>query len=312
MTGYYAAGGPGDLYLFMQHHRFNPRADHTLLIGPYDESMMRAGASANLRGYQVDAAALIDFRELRYQWFDHVFKDAAMPALLSDKVNYEVMGANEWRHAASLDAMADGSLRYYFDTAGSGANRRLSLRKRTNDAFVPQNVNLIDRRDAAWTPPTDLINKSLAARFATIFVSEPLPKATALSGLFSGVLDFEVNKMDLDLNITLYEQLADGDYVRLFSPTYEVRASYAQDRAHRHLLKAGERQKLTFKSERLTSRQLQPGSRIVIVLSVSKRPDREINYGTGGDVSEESIADGKVPIKIRWYNDSYIDIPIYK
>jgi hypothetical protein len=114
------------------------------------------------------------------------------------------------------------------------------------------------------------------------------------------------------LNITLYELLPSGDYVRLFSPTYELRASYAQDREHRHLLKAGERQKLTFKSERLTSRQLQAGSRIAMVLSVAKRPDREINYGTGGDVSEESLADGKIPIKIRWYSDSYIDIPVHK
>jgi len=46
------------------------------------------------------------------------------------------------------------------------------------------------------------------------------------------------------------------------------------------------------------------------VLAVNKRPDREINYGTGGDVSEESIADGKTPLKIRWYSDSYIDIPV--
>jgi uncharacterized protein len=312
MTGYYAASAPGDLYFFTQHHRYNPHANHTLLIGPYDESMVRAGAAASLRGYQVDPVALVDFRELRYQWFDHVFKDAAMPALLSGAVNYEVMGANEWRHAASLEAMADGSLRYYLDAAGADADRRLSLHKKTNDAFVPQNANLVDRRDAAWTPPTDLVSKSLAPRFGTIFVSEPLAKASAFSGLFSGHLDFEVNKMDLDLNITLYELLANGDYVRLFSPTYEVRASYAQDRAHRHLLKAGERQKLAFKSERITSRQLQAGSRIAMVLSISKRPDREINYGTGGDVSEESIADGKTPIKIRWYSDSYIDIPVHK
>jgi hypothetical protein len=27
-------------------------------------------------------------------------------------------------------------------------------------------------------------------------------------------------------------------------------------------------------------------------------------------VSEETIADGKPPLKIQWYNDSYIDIPI--
>jgi putative CocE/NonD family hydrolase len=312
ITGYYAASAPGDLYYFTQHHRYNPQADHTLLIGPYDEESMGRGAWANLHGIQLDPAALIDFRELRYQWFDHVLKNAAPPALLADRVNFEVMGANEWRHAASLEAMADGSLRYYLDVAASGTNHRLSLRKRAAEASVQLTMSYVDRKDAAWTPSTDFISRSLAPRHGTIFVSEPLSRASAFNGLFSGRLDFTVNKMDMDLNITLYELLANGDYVRLFSPTYEIRASYAADRTHRRLLKAGERQKLTFRSERLTSRQLQAGSRIAMVLSVSKRPDREINYGTGGDVSQESIADGKIPIKIRWYNDSYIDIPIRK
>jgi len=312
MTGYFAASEPGDLYLFAQHHHYDPHANHTLLIGPYDESMVQAGTSASLHGYQVDSNALVDFRELRYQWFDHVFNDAALPALLSDSVNYEVMGANEWRHAPSLDAMADGSLRYYLDAAASGPNHRLSLHKKTPDAFVAQSMGFVDRQDAAWMPPTDLISKSLAPRHGTIFVSDPLAKPCTLSGLFSGRLDFEVNKMDMDLNITLYELLPNGDYIRLIGPTYEVRASYAEDRAHRRLLKAGERQKLSFKSERITSRLLQAGSRIAMVLSISKRPDREINYGTGGDVSQESIADGKVPMKIRWHSDSYIDIPVHK
>jgi hypothetical protein len=49
-----------------------------------------------------------------------------------------------------------------------------------------------------------------------------------------------------------------------------------------------------------------------VVLGINKRPDREINYGTGNDVSEESIEDGKIPLKVRWHNDSYIDIPIHR
>jgi hypothetical protein len=143
-----------------------------------------------------------------------------------------------------------------------------------------------------------------------MFVSETLAKPTEFSGLFSGRLDFTVNKMDLDLYVTLYELQAGGDYIRLFGPSYEFRASYARDRVHRHLLKAGERQQLTFSGERIASRQLQAGSRLVMVLGIDKRPDREINYGTGNDVSEESIADGAIPIKVRWYSDSYIDIPV--
>jgi putative CocE/NonD family hydrolase len=310
MTGYFAASEPGDLYYFTQHHRYNPHADHMLLIGPYDDAMMQLGSSTSLHGYQVDSTAVVDFRELRYQWFDHVFRGAATPSLLMDSVNYQVMGANEWQHAGSLDAMAGKSLRFYLDGVAAGATHRLTQHKKTNDAFVQQTVSFVDRTDAAWTPSTDFISRSLAPRHGTIFISEPLTKPTEFNGLFSGRLDFTVNKMDMDLSITLYELLAGGDYVRLFSPIYEFRASFARDRSHRHLLKAGERQELAFKSERMTSRQLQPGSRLVMVLGINKRPDREINYGTGGDVSEESSADGKVPLKILWYSDSYIDIPV--
>jgi len=312
MTGYFAVNEPGDLYNFTQHHRYNPHADDSLIIGPYDDSMMQLGPATSLHGYQVDPAALVDFRELRFQWFDHVFKGASMPSLLEGSVNYQVMGANEWQHATSLDAMADSSVRYYLDGVAAGANHRLTLHKKTNDAFIQQTVGFADRTDAAWTPSTDFITRSLAPRHGTIFISEPLTKPMEFNGVFSGRLDFTVNKMDVDLSVAFYELLADGDYVRLFSPTFEFRASYARDRAHRHLLKAGERQELAFKSERMTSRQLKAGSRLVMVLGIGKRPDREINYGTGGDVSEESIADGKVPLKIRWYSDSYIDIPVHQ
>ncbi len=86
-TGYYANGEVGTLYYFTEHFKYDPHADHTLLIGPYDDGAMQHGAPANLRGYQLDQAALVDLRELRYQWFDHIFKGAEKPAALSDRVN---------------------------------------------------------------------------------------------------------------------------------------------------------------------------------------------------------------------------------
>ena len=310
ITGYYAGSEPGALHYFTQHHKYNPRADHTLLIGPYDDSVMLHGPPAMLQGYAVDSAALIDLRELRYQWFDHVFKGGALPYPLKDSVNYEVMGANEWRHAASLEGMAKGSLKFYLESGAAGDRHRLTQRKPSRAAALRQTVKLTDRSDFAWTAPADFTSRSLATHNALIFTSEPLSKVTEFNGLFSGRLDFTVNKMDMDLNVTLYELLPSGDYIYLFNPTYELRASYVQDRVNRHLLRAGERQELNFKSERMTSRQFQPGSRLVMILGISKRPDREINYGTGNDVSEETMAEGRAPIKLQWHNDSFIEIPI--
>jgi putative CocE/NonD family hydrolase len=309
ISGYYAGSEPGALYYFMQHHRYNPHADHTLLIGPYDDAVMQRGPLATLQAYTVDNAALIDMRELRYQWFDHVLNGAAAPPLLSEQVNYQVMGTNEWHHAASIDAMATGTIRYYLDPASAEVHH-LSQHKLARPSFVRQTVSLRSRKDAAWVPSLDLISRMIAPHNHVLYESDPLPKPIELDGLFSARLDFTVNKMDLDLNIILYEHQANGDYLRLFSPTDEIRASYARDRVHRHLLKAGERQTLNFRGERLTSRLLRPGSRIVVILGISKRPDREINYGTGNDVSEESLTDGAPPIKVRWFNDSYIDLPV--
>ena len=139
------------------------------------------------------------------------------------------------------------------------------------------------------------------------FLSEPLTKPAELSGLFSGRLDFVANKKDFDFEIDLYELTPHGDYVQLAS--YWSRASYVGDRSNRRLLSAGKRQRLNFQSVRLMSRQLPQGSRVVAVVKVIKEPGREINYGTGKDVSAETIQDAKAPLDIHWYNDSYLDLP---
>ncbi|HLW25487.1 MAG TPA: CocE/NonD family hydrolase [Steroidobacteraceae bacterium] len=311
-TGYFAPSQPGALYYFTEHTRYNPNANHTLILGPYDDRALQDRPAASPEGYQPDAVALIDVHDLQYQWFDHIFKGSAKPELLKDRVNFEVMAANEWGHASTLEAMAGGSLKFYLDANDAGESHRLSLRKGSRATFVRQVVNLADRTEGVLPPTHELTRKNLLTRDQILFESEPLTKSRDFVGLFSARLDFKVNKMDMDLNIAFYEHLASGDYVRLFDPAYELRASYARDRIHRHLLKAGERQELTLHSDRMTSRRLKSGSRLVMLLGINKRPDREINYGTGDDVSEESIADAHAPLEVRWYSDSFIEIPIRK
>ena len=337
ITGYYAAGESGALYYFNEHRKHDPHADHTLLIGPYDDGVTVGGVQSVLRAYPVDAVAQVDLRELRYQWFDHVLKGAPVPGSLQGRVNYEVMGGNEWRHVESLDAMANGSLKFYLDATAVNASHRLAQHITPAKAkaaaaagkgksskgkaaapppptFVSEEVNLTDRNDAtSWAPQVDIVSHNVDVRNATAYVSDPLPKPLELAGAWSGHLDLTVNKVDVDLRIAAYELLPNGDYVALFEP-YTLRASYAKDRLHRRLLKAGERQVVAFKIERLTSRRLQPGSRIVLILGVNKRPDEEINYGTGEDVSTESVESegAKTPVKIRWWNDSYIEMPVQR
>jgi hypothetical protein len=67
---------------------------------------------------------------------------------------------------------------------------------------------------------------------------------------------------------------------------------------------------LSFRSGRLTSRLFQAGSRLVAVLSVVKQSGAQINYGTGEDVSDESIASAGEPLVLQWFSSSYLEVPV--
>ena len=111
----------------------------------------------------------------------------------------------------------------------------------------------------------------------------------------------------MDFAVTLFELTPKGEYFQL-SYIWQ-RASFAKDRSHRNLMTSGERTQLDFSAGILTSRQLQPGSRLVVVVSIIKQPAEQINYGTGGAVSDETAKDALLPLEIKWYGDSYIEIP---
>jgi hypothetical protein len=61
----------------------------------------------------VDSVGRIPISEIVFQWFDYTLKDSSKPAVLKDKVNFEIMGANEWRSVPSLSKMSNDTLRLY-------------------------------------------------------------------------------------------------------------------------------------------------------------------------------------------------------
>jgi hypothetical protein len=78
----------------------------------------------------------------------------------------------------------------------------------------------------------------------------------------------------------------------------------------RILLTPGKRTLIPFERTPLISRRMSVGSRLLVMLTVNKNGFAQINYGTGKDVSDESIADAKEPLQVRWYNDGYVTVPI--
>lgn len=318
VAGYYYGGPGAAIYYFQQLEKYAPKSEHYLLIGPYHHLGAQYGVLDKqgnlidtLAGLPIDPVAQLDMYEVRYQWFDYVFKQSPRPALLGDKVNYEVTGANVWKHASSLAAMAHAKLRLHL---GSGATdgQPLSLREMIppgTRADILLTVDLANRSDANLpSVGGGVVDTAIDTRHGLAFVSEPFDKPTELSGLLSGRLDFIINKKDVDLAIDLYELTPRGRYVQLSQ--YWTRASYAANHTQRKLLIPGRKQHLVIEGNRLMSRQLASGSRLVMVLSVIKGSGRQINYGSGKDVSDETVADAGEPLSIRLRTTSYIEVPL--
>jgi hypothetical protein len=303
-TGYYDGGMVGALYYLEQHYHYHPSADHRLLVGPYHHVAMQTGVLPVIDGYSIDPAASLDLQAVRLRWFDHVFRGAPLPALLRDRINFEVMGANRWRHVTSLSQMATQRLRLFLTARREEGRFRFSVVPSSGAKALPLTINFADRSDADYKAASD----SPDIRNALVFSTAPLVKGLEVDGLFQGRLAVRTNKRDFDLAVDFYEKRIDGRYLPLAS--YLGRASYMRDRTHRHLLRPDRRTILNFQSQTITARLLAPESCIVAVVGIPKRPDMQINYGTGRDVSDESIADAGIPLRIDFLAGSYLQLGV--
>ena len=312
MTGYYTPGQAGALFYFLQHYAHDPHADQILLAGPYDGDEMRQGRAQEVVGdYHTDSAAVVDLREIELQWFAYLFLNQAKPSLLSDRVNLEVMGANAWRHAATLDALARDRVRLYLTAQPHAGSGSLTPREPASRTPIHLTINLARRQEAGGeAAPRSFMTASVPVENGFAFVSGPLPEGLEIAGRFSGRLLVRSNKRDLDVTVALYELLPDGNYFHLFAPAEEFRASYLRDPAHRRLLASGAAEQLDFTSRRITAVRVESGARLVMVLRVSKHPDREINYGSGRAVSAESAAAARTPVRLSLLRGGYLDLPM--
>lgn len=309
VSGYYDDGQISALHYFREHMKYDPKAEHYLIIGPYDHFGAQKGGDALLRGYTVDPVALIHTKEITFEWFDYIFKGGKKPAILKDKVNYEVMGANVWEHAPSLAKMSDQRLRLYLTGKKYSGNYLLSDVKPAKKGALEQVVDLADRKTSNNDYyPDPVIRKELDRSNGLFFISKPFDKAVRVSGIFEGMLKATINKKDMDVGVVLYEVTPEGEYFEL--SYFLGRASYARDMEVRRLLHPGQVSSVPFTRTRLVSRQLRKGSRLLVVLNIDKNPFAQVNYGTGKDVSDETLKDAGIPLKISWHNDSYITIPL--
>jgi hypothetical protein len=309
LTGYFDDAGASAANYLVDHYRYNRDAKHYLVIGPWHHNDNLTGSkSRTVNGYAVDPVADIDTETLVFQWFDHVMRGGPLPAILENRINYQVMGANSWRHAPSIAKMANRTLRLYLSNEAVGNRYALSPRKPRSTASIEQNVDLADRKVRNNLYPVTAYLETPDAPTRISYVSEPFDQPVCVCGIVTGMLEAIIDAKDFDFTWSLYEATPDGKHLNL--SYYLGRASYAADASRRTLLTPGKPASLPFSRTPLVARQLSPGSRLLLLLTVNKNPYAQVNFGTGREVSDESVADAHRPLTVQWRNASYFDIPL--
>jgi len=312
-TGYFDDDQRGAFYYMQQHLKWNPAAQHYLIIGPWDHAGGQGFVQPTIGNYRLDEVATSSVNETVFKWFDHILKDSALPSALKDKINFEVAGANEWRSAPSLEAASNDSLVLYLTTDIQKKQYLLSEKKPAVKKFISQTISYGNRHQYDRNIEGDdlmPVDTAIYRGDDLVFVTPPLDHDIIMNGSFEARLGIVINKKDLDLNIRLYELTADGSYYLL--SRYFGRASYMRDRQKRQLLQPGKEEQLVTADSYYGCRKIRAGSRIVAYVGMLKSPGWQVNYGTGKDVSTETMADGKIPMQIRWSNQSNLKIPLVK
>lgn len=310
ITGYFDDGQISALQYVRDHYHHNKDAQHYVVIGPYDHFSAQISSEAILRGYTLDEVAHIDVPRLTFEWFDHVFKGAPRPSVLDDRINYQLMGDNRWKHAPSLDALQQAATTFYFDVNESAGHQPLRPRRPAQLEIHRQSVDLADRTMThnEHYYPYPIVQHGIEVSTGLSFSTEPFEADMELAGIIEGELNVRINKKDFDVGLVLFELKESGE---LFHLTYVLgRASFASDPENRNLLEPGKIETVPIPRSRMTAKKIAAGSRLLLLVDVNLSPWAQVNYGTGKDVSDESIADAGEPLVVEWMNTSHVRLPL--
>ena len=234
VTGYFDGGQVSSIDYLKRHYKYNTNADHSLLIGPYNHGTAQGKPRSHHSNYKLDEVALEkDTDEVVFAWFDHLLFNKKKPKLVQDKVNYQLMGSNTWRHSASLETLNEKAIGFYLaSSVDSKGNYSLLTSPEKQSASVSQVVDMTDRKTQHNRSPWPIIQKQLNEPNGLVYITEAFETTQELAGSITGNFEISVNKKDVDIGYNFYEIDKDGNVFHF--NTYYSRASFANDMGKRN------------------------------------------------------------------------------
>jgi hypothetical protein len=276
------------------------RKEHYLVIGPWNHPGTRHPVS-ELGGLSFADTAAIDMNRLHLEWFDHVFRGASLPAFLTDRVVYYVMGEKRWKSAPTLEAVADTTRAWYLEPGSTGSGDPFHSGDLAGGAPAASGVDSLVSDPSVRYDPEQLRQGGggLTAPGTAflpgpklVYTSPPLERATEVAGWMRLDAWLSMDVPDMDLAATVYELTPDGGTIYLGRSA--LRASYrgGVDRPPEPV-PAGRVERYRFDRFHWFARRLRKGSRLRLVIAPINSPAWEKNYQAGGDPAEETLEDAR-------------------
>jgi putative CocE/NonD family hydrolase len=329
ITGHYDGDQLGALTYYQDFMRYatpEARRNHYLIIGPWDHAGTRTPAK-QVGGLEFGDASMLDLNRLHKDWYDWTLKGGARPEFLQQRVAYYVTGpgAENWKYAADLEAVAGERRKLYLASTGGEANdafRSGGLAAQAPKGEAAPDHYVYDPRDLR---PGDLEEHPNSAYLTdqtaalnlfgngVIYHSEPFAEATEVSGFVKLAVWLALDVPDTDLQAALYEILPDGGSVFLASDA--IRARYRHSMSKEELVTPGAIERYDFDHFTWFSRRVGKGSRLRLLIASPNTSQQEKNYNNGGPVAFASGADARVA-HVTVYHDaarpSVLEIPIVR
>ncbi|HEX7130043.1 MAG TPA: CocE/NonD family hydrolase [Rhodanobacteraceae bacterium] len=323
ITGYFDGDQPGALRYyreFMANAPANAKQHFYLLMGPWDHPGTRH-PQEKLGGLTFDKKSVLDIDQLHIDFFDWVLKGGKRPALLSHRVNYYVMGADEWRHADSLKDLSDHTLRLYLSSPDSDAHdvfhagllATAQPGEQPADTFTDDPLELTPANELLKDQGNDPLVHS-AEPFKSdrlVYVSDRLPKAITLAGAMQLLANISLDTPDGDVGAEVDAILPDGRTLVLGQDF--MRARFRHGVTHAESVKPGAIDPWHFDGFYFTVRELPAGTRLRVVLAPLNIPDLQKNYNSGGRLGYETAKDARTAtfsVYLDPQHPSYLEMPL--
>ena len=323
ITGAYDGDQPGAMTYYRRHVKYGSAeavANHFLIFGPWDHAGTRTPKD-EVGGLKFGPASVLDLNDLHRQWYDWTMKAGPKPEFLKKRVAYYVAGAEEWKYADNLDAIASERRTLYLQSEGTANDAfhsgYLRAEKPSGTAADHYVYDPLDIR------PGELERKQeekfvLSQRGAlnlfgngVVYHSEAFAEDTEITGDLKLTVWLAMDVPDTDLEADVYEIQRDGTSIALTSAA--VRARYRESLRQAKPVPQGEIVRYTFDNFTYFSRRIAKGSRLRLVLYCPNSINLEKNYNSGGDVSRESGKDARTA-HITVYHDaghaSALELPV--